>query len=361
MLAYWIIYIYLAILSVLHLRPANASSFNPASKGLSWYLTFLLLTLVIGLRHNVGGDWDTYQEYIYEMEGQSLVLALAIGDPAYSLLNWVAANYFGGIYLVNIICAAIFSWGVLALAMAQPRPWLALVVSTSFLITVVAMGYTRQSVAIGLFMTSLPNLIRGQILKYIVFVMLAALFHSTAAILGFLALPEVLRRKNGVILFLIFTFVILSILHLTLGVHLDRLVQNYLISDYSAGGANIRIAMVVMPAVIFLIFKNRSGMFEEEKRFWYAMSIVAFSFVIFLFFFNSAVAVDRLALYWIPLQMVVLCRLPELIGAGSGSSHIWILLVLFYSAFVMFVWLAFADHAPFWIPYNFYPWIIFWT
>jgi hypothetical protein len=342
-------------MSFFHLSPVNISNISIFSKGLWWCLAFILLTFFIGFRYNVGGDWDTYQEYVYEMEGQSLVLALAFGDPAYSLLNWIGANYLGGIYLVNVVCAAVFSWGLLRFVLTQPRPWLALVVATPFLITVVAMGYTRQSVAIGLFMASLPNLIRGQILKYLSFVMLASLFHSTAAILGFLVLPQVLRRKNGIILFFLFFSIAISILYSTLGAHLDRLIQNYLFSDYRAGGANLRVAMVVLPAVIFVVFRNRSGMDNEEIKFWLLMCAISFLFLTFLFISTSSVAVDRLALYWVPLQMIVWCRLPELVGARLASSHIWILLVVGYSASVMYVWLAFAEHAPFWVPYKFYP------
>ena len=64
----------------------------------------------------------------------------------------------------------------------------------------------------------------------------------------------------------------------------------------------------------------------------------------------SSTAVDRLALYVMPLQIAVLSRAPIVFGARLGT-----ILVLSYSLAVQFVWLNFATHAKFWIPYQAYP------
>jgi hypothetical protein len=78
--------------------------------------------------------------------------------------------------------------------------------------------------------------------------------------------------------------------------------------------------------------------------------------VVVLYLSPSSAAVDRVALYWIPLQIFVWSRLPIALGSRRGNKKIWIILVLAYSAAVMFVWLGFADHAYAWLPYQFYPW-----
>ena len=91
-----------------------------------WRVMFVLLTLMIGLRHKVGGDWFTYVEHITLASYETLLGAVSLGDPAYSLLNWVAAKTGLGPYFVNTVCAALFSWGLLVFCRAQPRPWLAL-------------------------------------------------------------------------------------------------------------------------------------------------------------------------------------------------------------------------------------------
>jgi hypothetical protein len=65
----------------------------------------------------------------------------------------------------------------------------------------------------------------------------------------------------------------------------------------------------------------------------------------------SSTAIDRLALYIIPLQLAVLSRLPIAFNR-SGSLR---LVIMAYSAGVLFVWLNFAKHAEYWLPYQFYP------
>ena len=64
----------------------------------------------------------------------------------------------------------------------------------------------------------------------------------------------------------------------------------------------------------------------------------------------TSTAVDRLSLYIIPLQMAVLARMPRAL-----DSPILRVTIMLYSAAVLFVWLGFATHAQYWLPYRFYP------
>ena len=57
-----------------------------------------------------------------------------------------------------------------------------------------------------------------------------------------------------------------------------------------------------------------------------------------------------LALYIMPLQIAVLSRFPLLFGPRMGT-----MIVVLYSLAIEFVWLNFAAHAQYWIPYQVYP------
>ena len=74
----------------------------------------------------------------------------------------------------------------------------------------------------------------------------------------------------------------------------------------------------------------------------------------------SSTAVDRVALYWIPLQLFVLSRLPDVLGRREGKNAFWVGLLVTFSAAVLFVWLSFAEMAYAWLPYQFYPWVWLW-
>ena len=62
----------------------------------------------------------------------------------------------------------------------------------------------------------------------------------------------------------------------------------------------------------------------------------------------STTVVDRLSLYLIPLQLAVLPRLAYLFGRRSFGRF----LVMLYAALVLFVWLNFATHSEYWVPYR---------
>lgn len=318
-----------------------------------WRLIFALLVLMIGLRHEVGGDWGQYAERIINVDYETLT---GRGDPAYSLLNWLGAYTGMGVYLANTVCAAVFSYGLVVFCRAQPRPWLALLVAVPYFVIVVAMGYTRQSAALGLVMLGLVALSESKLAHFVVYVALAATFHKSAVILMPLAVLAGNRHA-----YLTAIWVGLSSAGSYVVILRDSVAtlnDNYMLAHYQSEGAAVRVAMNVAPAVIFLGFRRRFAMSQQDRKFWIWMSLGALVLVVWLAVSPSSTAVDRVALYWIPLQLFVLSRLPDAMGkAHSRATLLWIAA---YCGAVQFVWLGFASHAMYWLPYQFYPWVALW-
>lgn len=356
MLPYWLLFLIPASVAASRARPGPGTG---TRWPFLWRAMFAVLVLAIGLRHQVGGDWLTYVEHVLLAGDKTLAEAVTTGDPAYSVLNWLAAQADLGPYFVNTVCAAVFSWGLVVFCRAQPRPWLALVVAMPYLVVVVAMGYTRQSVAIGLAMLALASLAERRILGFVVFVALAALFHKSAVILMPLAVLGASHRRLWTALWVgvasLFFYVLL--LHDSV----DTLARNYIDAEYDSAGAAIRVAMNAVPALLFLVLRRRFVMPASDRSFWTWMSVAALAFVGLLLVSPSSTAVDRIALYWIPLQLFVLSRLPNALGPRNGRNRLWVGLVVVYSAAVLFVWLFFADHASYWLPYQFYPLVMLWN
>jgi hypothetical protein len=317
-----------------------------------------LLVMVVGFRHEVGADWFNYfRPLVAVLEQTWFEGMMSSGDPAYGLLTWVAANFGGGLYLVNLVCALVFVAGLWVFARNSPQPWLTMCVAVPYLVIVVAMGYTRQGVAIGLAMVGLVALDQGRLYKFAGWLLLAALFHKSALIL--LPLAVFSGRKNwgavlGVVLVGALMFVLL------LAEHVDNLIAGYITDQYASSGAGIRVAMNALPATLFLVFRHRFGLTTEQKSFWTWMSLGALGFIVLLAVSPSSTAVDRVALYWIPLQLFVWSRLPQAMGQRAGTQRQWLAVVLAYAFAVQFVWLFYADHSYAWLPYKFYPWEWLW-
>ncbi len=84
---YWFLFLVPAWLAMTRLQQAV----SPARRWPDWWrVVFVLLVLMIGLRHEVGGDWGNYLEHIEATSHDSLLGAIIRGDPAYNLLNWVS-------------------------------------------------------------------------------------------------------------------------------------------------------------------------------------------------------------------------------------------------------------------------------
>ncbi len=345
MFPYWAVFALFAFAAMLE-RPPSAEGRRSL---LALVFAGLFLTLFIGLRYKVGGDWTEYQDALWRGGFRTLGDTLAIRDPAYETLNWAAAHLGLGIWAVNIVCGGIFVWGLLRLARTQPRPWMVVFLAVPYLITVVAMGYTRQAVAIGIVMASFAAVISGgSIVRAIVYITIGTLFHrTTIVVLPLLSLATGQRRVWNLLAVIPALYGLYAIF---VAPSLGNLVHGYLEEEYSSSGAAIRVALVVVPAAIFLLFRKRLGFAGGESTLWLALSLAAFICLALLFFLPSSTVVDRLALYALPLQIVILARVPSaLVTEGFGRA-----LLVTYGAAVLFVWLTYGSHSDLWIPYRNY-------
>lgn len=345
MIAYWLMFSLpvLACLSPRRLADKQRSG--------AWILVACILTVFVGLRHQVGGDWFTYL-LNFEYARQSFENALTLGDPGYYVAGWLFGKMGGSVYWVNLFCAVLLLAGTFRLSSVQPRPWLAVVVAIPYLLIVVGMGYTRQAAAIGLVMWGLVALRKRRLLGFAVSVLIAALFHQTALLMLPIAALAAARNRIWTALWVSVLFV--GGFYFLLQDDVDTLYANYVVDDYAfaSEGAGIRLAMNAVAASIFLLFRRRFSQDLAEQRLYGWMSLITLACVPLLTV--SPTAVDRLALYLIPLQLVTFSRLPDL-GVKKSQRETLYLSVIFYYALVQFVWLNFANNRSGWVPYQFAP------
>lgn len=319
---------------------------------LSW-AAIVLTALMIGFRYEVGGDWKNYQTIYQSFRHLELENVFTMGEPGYALLNWLGHALGLEVWFVNLVCGGIFAWGLQRFAREQPNPWLAILVAVPYLIIVVAMGYARQAVAIGFILAGLSRLERNSLLQFSLYVVCAVAFHKTAMIVLPLAALAVSRNQILTMSLLALTGALLF--YLVLAPSMDTLLVNYVQAKYASEGAGIRVAMNLVPAAIFIMFHRRFGLNEVPRKLWRNFAIASFAALAALLTTASSTAVDRLALYLLPLQIFVLSGLPYALSRGGKANTQLMLAVIVYSAAIQFVWLNFATHAAFWVPYKLYP------
>lgn len=346
MLPYWILFSLFAVGAV-QFRPLP----NRAIQGGLLFLVLATATmLMIGLRYQVGADWDTYENILDYITHASFSEGVWNQDPAYGLLNWLAGRVGLGIWAVNLVCALLFTWGLVRFARRQPHPWLVILIAIPYLIIVAAMGYTRQAVAIGFVLMALAEFDTISIPRFLFYIFLAASFHKTAVIVLPMAALTIARGRVLTSVALLLSTGLLYYIFVQSSV--DKLMVNYEGYEYDSQGAGIRVAMNVVPAFIFLVFWKRFGFGERSLLLWRNFSLASFISVALLVLTSSSTAVDRMALYLIPLQLTVLGRLPWVLSANGAINRRIVVVLIFYSAAIQFVWLNFATHAQYWVPYH---------
>jgi hypothetical protein len=342
---YWILFAVWAIGATQFARRAKAS----ASDLLFWGAA-LLTGLMIGLRFEVGGDWFTYLDLFDQISFQPLLDGLMLSDAGYAFFNWISAQLQWGIWLPNTACALAFTWGIAKLAKQQPNPWLAMLIAVPYLIIVVAMGYTRQGAAIGIVCLALADASEKRVVRLIVIIGIASLFHKTAILILPVVLLPVLRQKplwgvlGGIAFVLLFVLVLRD--------SSRDMVNNYALSSYDSQGAAIRVAMNVVAAIVILVFRQRMGLPPFQYSYWIANAVLAIASVPALLSLSASSGVDRLALFLIPMQMVAYSRLPYILSRDRSSNAAVFLGLVAYSFAVQFVWLNYAVNAQLWLPYK---------
>lgn len=370
MLPYWLLFLIFAAGAVRYGIAAPAAESRPVrlreSQSSYWWehhgrsarlLPFLAAVpaLMIGLRYDVGTDWGAYVHIFNEISQYGLAFALTRIDPGYGILNWAAAKVGASFWTVNLACGLLIMFGVTRFARAQPNPWLVIAVAIPYFVIGVGMGYSRQAVAIALGMGGLAALSQGSsFTRFLLWIVAAALFHRTAVIL--IPIVGITYARNTVHLAVIgLVGAAVGYYMLSLGQGLEQLHRAYVSQVYVAGGAGIRLGMNLIPALVYLAWSRRFTADETERKIWRSFAILAvFSFIGY-FFLESNVALDRMSLYIIPLQLFVFSRLPNALSNSTRPSNLLLVLVIFYSSAVQTVWLFFSNNAEYWLPYRLYP------
>ena len=316
----------------------------------AWWAVGAVFALMIGLRHQVGGDWGSYLNYFRRSADMSLGEVIALGDPGYHFINWLVAQLGGNIYWVNLFCGIIVMTGTVVFCRKQPWPWLALAAAVPYMLIVVGMGYSRQAVALGFALLGLAALGNGRVRAFVMWIAIGATFHKSAVLL--LPIAALATSRNRFLSIGLVGVTTGLLYYLLLADASEALWTNYVEAQYQSEGGLIRVLMNVLPAALLIVFRKRLAPDPHERKLW--LWIAVFALACLPLVGMASTAVDRVALYLIPIQLFVFSRLPRLASTVKVRTLLVLAVVGYYTA-VLFVWLNFATHAQYWLPYRFMP------
>ncbi|CAA9483868.1 MAG: hypothetical protein AVDCRST_MAG39-210 [uncultured Sphingomonadaceae bacterium] len=320
-----------------------------------WLVLLLAaFTVVIGFRYEVGGDWYTYEEIISDIYYGDFRNAFAYVDPGFGLLSFVSTRVGLGSLGPMLACGAVLMFGIYRFSRKQSDPWLAITAAVPYLIIVVGMGYVRQAAAIGFLLVALTKL-EGKSLKgFLSWLAVGALFHASVLC----TLPIVglaWARTRGVAVFVVLAAATVLTYAFLLRERVDGFLSSYVEAQMDSSGALVRLAMNGIPAAIFLLLRRFWPMTEDYRFVWTLFAAVALGMFVVVYYSPATTALDRIGLYFIPIQLFVFGNIGAIAGRNTAArTMISIGVIAFYAA-VLYIWLNFAVHSEYWLPYQVRP------
>lgn len=347
MFVYWAMVLLPALLSLAH--PARRTVLAQLVMSVMFFALFLILSL-----RETGGDYTTYLNLYDLLAGESLERAMELVEPGYGLLNWVSSQFGLGIYGVNGACALIVLYCLFSAAARERDPLLLLTLAIPYFIIVVAMGYTRQGVAVSLVWLAMVQMREARLGRAAIVIAVAACFHFSAFAAMAFPIFAITREQKGVMWFIsraVLAAVLVFAARNLFNDTLEGYSRNYVESDrYESGGAFLRASVTGLAAAMFFMKAREFKARYEDYGIWLPFAVLALALVPLSLY--ASTPVDRAGLYLFPFQLVGFTRIPRLLWGGRYYTVVRAVIVVNYLAY-FFVWLHLGSYsAELWVPYK---------
>lgn len=317
------------------------------------YLRFLfmfLLVLIIGLRHEIGGDF-----FAYVNAGRVGGYYRTIDDTLLSLIYLISYEYlFFGIYGVQLICAIIFIISLNIFLSSLKDYELGLIIFIPVGIIIGAMGYVSQTLALSFGMLAINSINKKQFVSYLIFVLLGILSHISGLFFLIFSLAYFKFNIQNIIKVSIIGIIFFLILYLLNKEEIDRNIYYYL------GAGKHLISLGALPRYFFSIISSLLFLFYIRKRIVNSNlkkvnTIFSLLVIILLpLIFSSSTFVDRINLYLIPFQAYVFTTFISLLEHKYIKRLINSVVIILYGSSLL-VWLVLGSHSKHWLPYKIFP------
>ena len=311
-----------------------------------WYITFTVFVVFVGLRFQVGPDWQQYEFIHTSIAYESFWEVIAQPEPLSYLLFWISETSGYHVYGSNLVAAVIMLIGVFAFARRTANPWVALVSATPYFIIVMGMSGVRQTMAAGIILFLFSRWERYSLIKRGAYILVAAMFHTSALINNvFLVIKLNIAMRYKLALGAVITVVTLYI-SLRFSVYSDNMMQyqqRYIDSDLidESYGSLYHIAMIAVPALLGYLYRRRiaASIYSASLL---NFGLYASMFIFVLNFFSSTVA-SRLTVYLYFVPMMVYPALVQTLGKRAQMASIFA--VILFHMLILLMWFNFGNHA----------------
>ena len=358
MLDYFTYLIYLSLLGILlfltsykQKSATNEIDFEIIQKlRLKHFVALLIISFIAGFRYNVGIDWNGYKDTFTLIKNHpSLTLNKQHMEIGYFYINKLIA-LLGWSYEWMFFSVALISWYFVFKSLPNfllPLLLFFLFVDEYFFWS---MNGVRQFVAISIFLYSIRYIISKNLLFYIVFILLASLFHYSALFLlpvYFIPFKDIYNQKYWITAFsLSFVFAQtpflvngLKQLLIAIGNYIP-VMSNYLFylegTSYKSReltGTGLGVVFKNLITLFILIYSKT--IIKKYPQSMYYFILFFFGAIVNNLFFTFQI-VGRFNIYFLILRTIILALIVfELLNKKTTQTIAYGIIILY---FIIFLW-----------------------
>ncbi|MEG1254504.1 EpsG family protein [Clostridium sp.] len=303
-------------------------------------ISLISLTLVSGFRYKVGTDFMTYTETLIYFKNTSIDI---FDQGGFTLLTNLLRDITDNPQLFFMITSIFINTAVVIFLVRNTDN---IFLSLYFYITTYmyygTMNGIRQYIACSILLLGYKNLINGNFKKYLLYIIGAFLFHSSALIM--IPIYFIVRQKSdsiwNIVIFLttlmamLFYDTFLEILFTILNDTRFGYYKDYLIGD--SNGANIlRIIVWMLPVILIFLYKDRA-----RKVFGDKIDIVinlCYIGAIFMLLASKHVFFARICMYFDAYYLILLPKLSSMFDNKTNKFMTIIIMIgyLTYSSLLL--------------------------
>ena len=338
-----------------------------------YYLITIFFIIFIGLRYEIGCDWNQYLEMYKKYNSLSFIEIIKTNifseqkfeELGHIFLSLISQN----IYITNLIYSIIFSIPLFYFCYQLKNKYFSILISYPYFIGVIGMGPMRQAASVSLLFFLILLISNRKYYTYILFTLISLLIHQSSILFNGLILGSLLSEvkkfkfsKINIFLLILISLFFLNTLPSIISKILFYIQQYKQVILFNRDPEKIGTLVVspaksaifiwiinLIPSLIFLINRNKLTLNNNLKNIFTTSSILEI-LVLPVVLLNSVIGY-RLLLYFFPSSIYITSQIPDLNLLNIKKEYI-INFIIFIAFISLIIWLKFAFHSSCWIPYK---------
>jgi hypothetical protein len=300
---------------------AYALGSRPRVAGRVYPVVLLLFYLICAFRFEVGCDWTGYLSQ-YRHGRASLDYGTLLGgeDPLWWV--FVATIRQSGLSYpwLNVIATAVLFTGLHSMAKRQPNRLSFLVFLFPVLFVHLGMSGIRQAAALGILCFAFGAFLDRRLVRFLMLIALASTIHTSAVVFLLLA-PLVTGSYTRERLALAGLLAVPGAMLLLGSAGAETAMNRYVETDVDAAGGAFRVGVLSITGLAFFLLLRRSWLQSRMKDYSLASIGSIGMIALALLLPVSSVIADRLGYYFVPIQAMILARIPFLALGPAGRFY----------------------------------------